>query len=95
MTLRSSTHNNKLWEGLSLGVQTLLKGAHWPPFGNAIISYQKFTYTPYTWVLVIPCLRHIHVGVSLHTHLVRGESHIQRHANRVVATKDTLTHISL
>jgi len=30
-----------------------------------------------------------HVGVSLHAHLLRGESHIQRHANREVATKDT------
>ena len=29
------------------------------------------------------------VGVSLHVHLVRGESQIQRHANREVATKDT------
>ena len=28
-------------------------------------------------------------GVCLHAHLVRGESHIQRHVNREVATKDT------
>jgi len=28
-------------------------------------------------------------GVSLHAHPVGGESHIQRHANREVATKDT------
>jgi len=30
-----------------------------------------------------------YVGVSLHAHTVRGESHIQRYANREVATKDT------
>jgi len=29
--------------GLSQGGQTLLRGARWPPFGNAIISSQKFT----------------------------------------------------
>jgi len=29
------------------------------------------------------------VGVSLHAHPVRGESQIQRHSNREVATKDT------
>jgi len=28
-------------------------------------------------------------GVSLHAHPVGGESHIQQHANREVATKDT------
>ena len=35
--------------GLSQGGQTLLKGAHGPPFGNAIISCQKFTYITYIW----------------------------------------------
>ena len=31
--------------------------------------------------------------VSLHAHPVRGESHIQRHTDREVATKDTrITH---
>jgi len=29
------------------------------------------------------------VGVSLHAHPIRSESHIQRHANGEVATKDT------
>jgi len=29
------------------------------------------------------------VGVCLHAHPVRGESHIQRHANREVATNGT------
>jgi len=67
----------------------LLKGAHWPPFGNAVISSQNFTYITYVWALVLECLRHIYMGVSLHAHLVRGESHIQRHSDRKVATKDT------
>jgi len=66
----------------------LLKGTHWPPFGNAIISSQKFTYITYIWALVFACLRH-NVSVILHAHLARGESYIQRHAYREVATKDT------
>ena len=37
---------------LSQGGETLLKGAHWPPFGNAIISSQKFTYITCIWDLV-------------------------------------------
>jgi len=32
---------------------------------------------------------HICAVVSLRAHPVRGESHIQQHANREVATKDT------
>ena len=32
------------------------------------------------------CLRRIYVGVVLHVHPVRGESHIQHNTNRVVAT---------
>jgi len=32
------------------------------------------------------CLRHIYMGVVLHIHPVRGESHIQHNTNRVVAT---------
>jgi len=33
------------------------------------------------------CLRHnIYMGVALHVHPVRGESHIQHNTNRVVAT---------
>jgi len=52
-------------------------------------SSQKFTYIRYIWAFVFACLRHIYVGVSLHAHPVRGESHIQQHANREVATKDT------
>jgi len=68
----------------------LLKGTHGPPFGNEIISFKKFTYIAYIiWALAFTCSRHIYVGVSLHSHPVRGESHIQRHANREVATKDT------
>jgi len=50
---------------------------------------KKFIYITYTWALVFACSRHIYVDVSLHAHLVRGESHIQRHANREVATKGT------
>jgi len=46
-------------------------------------------YITYVWALVFACLRHMYVGVSLHAHLVRGEWHIQRNANREVATKDT------
>ena len=69
--------------------QTLLKGAHWTPFGNATISSLKFTYITYVWGLVFACLRHIYVGISLHAHLVRGESHIELHANQEVATKGT------
>jgi len=61
--------------------QTFLKEAHWPPFGNAIISSQKLTYIAYIWPLIFACLPQIHVGVSLHAHPVRSESHIQRHAN--------------
>jgi len=77
--------------GLSQGEQTLLRGAHWPPFGNAIIISTKFTYVTgtYIWALVFACSRHIYVGVSRHAHPVPGESHIQRHVNREVATKDT------
>ena len=29
------------------------------------------------------------MGVTLHAHPVRGESHIQRHGNQEIATKDT------
>jgi len=32
------------------------------------------------------CLRHIYMGVVLHVHPVRGESHIQHTTNRVVLT---------
>ena len=32
------------------------------------------------------CLRHIYMGVVLHVHPVRGESHIQHNTNHVVAT---------
>ena len=35
------------------------------------------------------CLRHIYMGVVLHVHPVRGESHIQHNTNRVVATLAT------
>jgi len=66
----------------------LLKGAHWPPFGNAIIISQEFTYITYIWALAFGCPRHTYVGVSLHAHSVPGESHNQRHVNREVATKD-------
>jgi len=45
--------------GFSQGRQTLLKGAHWPPFGNAIISSQKFTYIRYTWASVLARSRQI------------------------------------
>ena len=31
------------------------------------------------------CLRHIYMGVVLHVHPVRGESHIQHNTNREVA----------
>jgi len=33
------------------------------------------------------CSRHIYVGACLHAHPVLGESHLQRRANREVATK--------
>jgi len=32
------------------------------------------------------CLRHIYMGVVLHVHPVRGESHIQHNTNWVVAS---------
>jgi len=35
---------------------------------------------------VIACSRHIYMGVMFRAHPVRGESHIQRNANREVAT---------
>ena len=35
---------------------------------------------------IIACSRHVHMGVILRAHLVRGESHIQSNANREVAT---------
>ena len=35
---------------------------------------------------IIACSYHVHMVVILHAHLVRGESHIQRNANRAVAT---------
>jgi len=35
---------------------------------------------------IIACSRHIYMGVVLRAHPVRGESHIQRNANREVAT---------
>jgi len=66
----------------------LLKGAHWPPFGNAIIISQKFTYFTYIWALAFAYSRYTHVGVSLHAHPAPGESHIQPHVSREVATKD-------
>ena len=68
---------------------TLLKEANWLPIGNAIIISQKLTYIAHIWALAFACSRHIYVGVSLHAHPVPGESHIQRHINREVATKDT------
>jgi len=34
------------------------------------------------------CLRHIYMGVVLHVHPVRGESHIQHNTNRVGATPE-------
>jgi len=36
---------------------------------------------------IIACSRHIHMGVVLRVHPVRGESCIQRNANREVAIK--------
>jgi len=33
------------------------------------------------------CSRHIYVGACLHAHPVLGESHLQRRANREIATK--------
>jgi len=35
------------------------------------------------------CSCHVYMGVLLHTHLVRGESHIQHNAKREVATLAT------
>jgi len=68
----------------------LLKGAHWPQFGNEITSFQQFTYIIYIMgALAFACSHHIYVGASIHANPVRGESHIQRYANREVATKDT------
>jgi len=83
--------NSGVTRSLSQGGQALLKGAHWPPFGNGIIISQKFTCFTYIWALAFTYSRHIHVGVSLHAHPVPGESHIQPHANREVATRDTRT----
>jgi len=78
------------YRGLSQGGgRILLKGAHWPAFVNAMIGSQKFTYVTYIWALVSACSRHVYVGVSLHAHPARGKSHIQRHLNPEVATKDT------
>ena len=36
---------------------------------------------------LIACSRHIYMGVVLHAHPVRAESHIQRNASREVATE--------
>jgi len=36
--------------------------------------------------IIIACSRHIHMGVILHAHPFRGESHIQRNASGEVAT---------
>ena len=69
----------------------MLKGAHWPPFGNAKFISQKFTYITSIRALAFACSRHIYVGVSLHAHPVPGESHIERHVYRKVATKDNRT----
>jgi len=35
---------------------------------------------------IIACSRHMYMGVILHAHPVRGEPHIQRNANREIAT---------
>jgi len=35
---------------------------------------------------IIACSRHLYIGVVLHPHPVRGESHIQRNGNQEVAT---------
>jgi len=35
---------------------------------------------------ILACSRHIYMGVILCAHPVRGESHIQRNANREVVT---------
>ena len=45
----SVSNSSDVTRGLSQGGQTLLKGAHWTLFGNAIISSQKFTYVTYIW----------------------------------------------
>jgi len=50
---------------------------------------KKFTYITNIWAFVFACSRHVYVGVGLHAHPVRGQSHIQRHANQEVATRDT------
>ena len=72
--------------GLSQGRKTLLKGAHWSPFGYEIISSQKLTYVACMRVLS-SLVRATYVDVSLRAHPVRGASYIQRQANREVAAK--------
>jgi len=37
-------------------------------------------------ITIIACSRHIYVGVIIHAHPVRGESHIQRNVNGAVVT---------
>jgi len=34
---------------------------------------------------IIACSRHVYMGINLRAYPVRGESHIQRHADREVA----------
>jgi len=54
------------------------------------IEFPKIHIAYYTYIgIVFACLRYIYVSVRLHAHLVRDEWHIQRHANREVAAKDT------
>jgi len=44
---------------------------------------------------IIACSQHIYMGAILRTHPLRSESHIQRNANREVATADNRDHVHL
>ena len=64
-----------------------IKFHHFVPLKNfwktpLVTPVEKNFRRPWIWTLVLACSRQIYVGVSLHAHPVRGESHIQRHANR-------------
>jgi len=86
-TARDNTLPSDVTRGLSQGGQTLLKWPHWPPFANAIMSSLKNQ------------IHYICVGFSLRlfkphicgcmSSCTPGESHIQPHGNREVATKGT------
>jgi len=85
--------NKKLFSQFRVGK---IKFHHFGPRNRKILEkfpngthWKKSSRRPCIWALAFAYSRHIYVGVCLHAHPVRGESHIQRHANCEVVTKDT------